>query len=76
LSNNQFNLWKPEGANTTTKRETNLEFELLHDPARLLSAQVIPASWLDVHLNYADLYRSQVRSEAHTNFTNLFVGKE
>jgi hypothetical protein len=67
----KFNLWGPEGANTTTKREAILKLELLHDPARLLTAQVIPASWLDVQLNYADFHHSQVRSEAHTNFTNL-----
>jgi hypothetical protein len=67
----KFNLWGPEEANTTTKREAILKLKLLHDPARLLTSQVIPASWLDVHLNYADLYHSQVSSEAHTNFTNL-----
>jgi hypothetical protein len=67
----KFNRWGPEQANTTTKREAILKLKLLNDPARLLVAQVIPASWLDVHLHYADLYLSKVRPEAYTNFTNI-----
>ncbi len=71
VSPRKFNLWGPEEANTTTKREAILKLKLLNDPARLLVAQVIPASWLDVHLHYADLYLSKVRPEVHTNFTNI-----
>lgn len=65
------NLWGPEQANTTMKREAILKLKLLQDPARLLAAQVIPASWLDVHLHYADLYLAKIKSETRTNFTNI-----
>ena len=67
----ESNLWGPEQANTTMKREAILKLKLLQDPARVLIAQVIPASWLEVHLHYADLYLTKVRPEAHANFTNL-----
>jgi hypothetical protein len=65
------NLWGPEQANTTKKREAILKLKLLEDPARHLVAQILPASWLEVHLHYADLYLAKVRPETHTNFTNL-----
>jgi hypothetical protein len=65
------NLWGPEQANTTMKREAILKLQLLSDPARLLVAQVIPASWLDVHLHYAGPFLAKVKSETPTNFTNL-----
>lgn len=71
VSPGKFNLWGPEEANTTSKREAILKLKLLNDPARLLVEQVIPASWLDVHLHYADLHLFEVRPEAHTDFTNL-----
>jgi hypothetical protein len=67
----KFNLWGAEQANSTMKREAILKLKLLQDPARHLLAQVIPASWLDVHLHYADLYLAQVRLEPRTNFDNL-----
>ncbi len=68
---NKFNLWGAERANSTTKRESILKLQLLQDPARHLLAQVIPASWLDVHLHYADLSLAKVKLESHTNFDDL-----
>jgi hypothetical protein len=71
ISVKESNLWGPEQANTTMKREAILKLKLLEDPARYLVAQVIPASWLEVHLHYADLHLAKIRSQTHTNFTNL-----
>jgi DNA-directed RNA polymerase subunit F len=67
----KFSLWGAEQANSTIKREAILKLQVLQDPARHLLAQVIPASWLDVHLHYADLHLAKVRLEPRTNFSDL-----
>jgi hypothetical protein len=66
-------LWGPEEANTTAKRGGALGLNFLTNPARQIALKVIPASWLELQLNYSNSFAesSRAKAKAGINFTDL-----
>lgn len=66
-------LWGPQTADTTAKRSNTVGLNSLSNPARQLALKVIPASWLDIQLNYLHSFAKNSRAEAKPgiNFTCL-----
>jgi len=54
-------LWGSQSANTTDKRGEILGLNFLTNPARQIALKVIPASWLELQLNYLhDFVQSRI----------------
>ncbi|MES1021686.1 hypothetical protein ABN584_02130 [Gloeocapsa sp. BRSZ] len=64
--------WGSPEADTTSKRADVLGFNFICSPARQFSLRVVPASWLDLQLNYSYSSHSHPSSsELSINFTRL-----
>lgn len=63
--------WGPQGANTTAKRGAVIGLNFLCNPARQVAIKVVPASWLDVQLNYSNSSTGSSVKAKHINFTSL-----
>jgi hypothetical protein len=63
--------WGFPAADTTNKRADLLGFNFICNPARQFSSKIAPASWLDLHLNYAHSSTSTSDLELYINFTRL-----
>jgi len=64
-------LWGPQAADTTVKRGSIMGLNFLFNPARSLALKVIPASWLDIQLNYLMSFAKSRTKEQPTDFTCL-----
>ena len=65
-------LWGPPTANTTSKRSAIVGLNFLYNPARQIVLKAVPASFLDIQLNYANLFnKSLIKDEESINFTCL-----
>lgn len=65
-------LWGPQVANTTAKRGAIVGLNLLYDPARQIALKAMPASWLDIQLNYIKSFnKSHTKDKSNINFTCL-----
>jgi hypothetical protein len=54
LTNLAADMWGMETANTTAKRAAFLGLDFLSNSARQIAQKIVPASWLDVKLNYSN----------------------
>ena len=66
-------LWGPQEADTTAKRGAVIGLDFLINPARQIALKVMPASWLDLQLNYLNTFdnRSDTKAQPGVNFTCL-----
>jgi hypothetical protein len=65
-------LWGSNEANTTAKRGSILGLSFLTNPARQIALRVMPASWLDLQLNYLNSSTEiSTKQQPGTNFRYL-----
>lgn len=64
-------LWGSQEANTTFKRGAVIGLNFLANPARQIALRIVPASWLDLQLNYLNSFTTSSRTEVNPepNFT-------
>jgi len=64
-------LWGPQEADTTFKRGAVIGLNFLTNPARQIALRIMPASWLDLQLNYLNSFTTSSRTKVNpdTNFT-------
>jgi hypothetical protein len=53
--------WGIETANTTAKRAALMGLDFLSNPARQIAQQIVPASWLDIQMNYSNITPSSLQ---------------
>lgn len=64
--------WGPKVANTTAKRGAIVGLNFLSNPARHIALKVVPASILDIQLNYVNSFnKSRTKSNVGIDFTSL-----
>ncbi len=65
--------WGLPEVDTTTKRGATTGLGFLADPVRPLALSVVPASWLDLQINYSGSIsgNAQANTESSPNFTSL-----
>lgn len=64
--------WGSQVANTTAKRGAVVGLNLLYNPARQIALKAMPASWLDIQLNYVNSFnKSRIKDKSNINFTCL-----
>ncbi|WP_250122676.1 hypothetical protein [Chroococcidiopsis sp. CCMEE 29] len=66
-------LWEPQGAETTAKRGAIVGLNFLTNPARQIALRAVPASWLDLQLNYVSSFAkiSFIKGQSEINFRYL-----
>lgn len=66
-------LWGPQEANTTAKRSAVIGLNFPLDPARQIALRIMPASWLELKLNYLNSFAKRAGNKAKpgVNFTWL-----
>jgi len=72
-ANPEVCLWKPQDAETTAKRGAVVGLNFLTNPARQIALRVVPASWLDLQLNYVSSFAktSFIKGQSEINFRYL-----
>lgn len=64
-------LWQPQEVATTFERGAVIGLNFLTNPARQIALRIMPASWLDLQLNYLNSFTTSSRTKVNPdrNFT-------